>query len=556
MKKQLLLFVMILLPMVANADAVEINGVYYNLITKGGSNDAEVTSNPNKYTGTVVIPESVTCDNTNYNVTSIGNSAFYGCSALLSVNIPNSVTNIGDNAFYGCSILTSVNIPNNVINIGDYAFKNCSSLPSISIPNSVTSIRNYTFQGCSNLTSIVIPNGVKSIGLAAFSQCSGLTSVAIPNSVTSIGGSAFNGCSGLPSITIPNSVTSIGNNAFDNCSSLNSVTIPNGITKIEERTFRRCSSLTSINIPNSVTKIGEYAFEFCSSLISIVIPSSLTKIEGWVFHGCSSLTTISIPNSVKLIDYGAFYGCSSLNSVTIGSGINTLGHEVFASCPELKDVYCYAINVPYTQLDVFRDSYIEHASLHVPAESVNAYKTADPWKNFKNIVSLAGGDVPEPSKCATPSINYTNGKLMFNCETEGAECQYTISDNDIMSGSGNEVQLTVTYNISVYATKSGYDNSETATATLCWIDKEPTTEGITDGVAQIPSKAVLIQSEGGILKVEGIDEGTQVAVYTPDGKQAGSAICRNGAALVGTSIQPGNTAIVKIGEKSVKVIVK
>ena len=146
--------------------------------------------------------------------------------------------------------------------------------------------------------------------------------------------------------------------------------------------------------------------------------------------------------------------------------------------------------------------------------------------------------------------------MTFTSETEGAVCQYSITDTDIKAGSGNEVQLGVTYNISVYATKLGYENSETATATLCWIDVEPKTEGITDGVAQVPSEAVLIQSEGGILKVEGVDDGTQIAVYTPDGKQAGSAVCSNGAALVGTSIQPGNTAIVKIGEKSVKVIIK
>lgn len=114
----------------------------------------------------------------------------------------------------------------------------------------------------------------------------------------------------------------------------------------------------------------------------------------------------------------------------------------------------------------------------------------------------------------------------------------------------------MTYNISVFASKFGYENSETATATLCWIDATPQTEGITNGVASIPANAVLIQSEGGILKVEGVDEGTPVSVYTLDGKQAGSAVSRNGVALVGTNIQPGNTTIVKIGNKSVKVIMK
>ena len=173
-------------------------------------------------------------------------------------------------------------------------------------------------------------------------------------------------------------------------------------------------------------------------------------------------------------------------------------------------------------------------------------------------IVLGNGGITEPvtTKCEKPSISYRNGELVFSSATEGAEYVYDITDEDIKQGYTDKVQLTATYNISVYATKAGYDNSETATATLCWIDKEPTTEGITDGVAQIPSKAVLIQSEGGILKVEGIDDGTQVAVYTLDGKQAGSAVSRNGAALVGTSIQPGNTAIVKIGERAVKLLIK
>jgi hypothetical protein len=258
---------------------------------------------------------------------------------------------------------------------------------------------------------------------------------------------------------------------------------------------------------------------------------------------------------VTSIGEEAFYECSGLTSITIGSGINSIGKTAFASCPELTDVTCYAENVPSTYTNAFKDSYIEYATLHVPTSAVNAYKAADPWKNFKSIVAI-DGTTPETPKCEKPTISYENGQLKMSCATEGVEYVTDITDADIKKHYDATISLTATYNISVYATKSGYDNSETATATLCWIDKEPTTEGITDGVAQIPSKAVLIQSEGGILKVEGVDDGTLVTVYTPDGKQAGSAVCRNGAALVGTSIQTGNTAIVKIGEKTVKVIVK
>ena len=199
MKKQLLLLAMILLPLVASADGVEIDGIYYNLVSK--IKEAEVTSNPNKYRGTVVIPESVTYEGLNYNVMSIGSSAFYYCSGL-----------------------------------------------------------------------------------------------------------------------------------------------------------------TSINIPNNVKRIGASAFS----------------------------------------------GCSRLIFATIGSGIKNIGQETFASCPELTDVYCYATDVPNTNTDAFKDSYIEYATLHVPVESVDAYKAAEPWKNFKEIVALTDDD-PKPDATGISVVRNAEG---------------------------------------------------------------------------------------------------------------------------------------------------
>ena len=216
---------MMMLPLVASADAVEINGIYYNLITK--AQQAEVTSNPNQYTGSIVIPESVNYNEVTYSVTSIGNKAFRDCSALTSIKMPNSVTSIGGEAFAYCIGLTSVTIPNSVTTIIFGAFAGCYSLTSINIPNSVTKIDDEIFSGCSSLTSIIIPNSVTSIGGYAFLGCSGLTSITIPNSVTSIGDYAFANCSGLTSVTIGCGVTSIGDNAFDG------VDIPTIISLIE-----------------------------------------------------------------------------------------------------------------------------------------------------------------------------------------------------------------------------------------------------------------------------------------------------------------------------------
>ena len=274
-----------------------------------------------------------------HSVTSIGDSAFYGCLysiyndyencrylgnetnpyAILyhfnsnseSYDIHTSCKSIFKDAFYNCSSLTSIVIPDSVTSIGDGAFYYCSSLTSINIPNSVTSIGDDTFSGCSKLTSITIPNGVRSIGDFAFDRCSKLTSINIPNSVTSIGENAFSS-TGLTSITIPDSVTSIGDGAFYHCSSLTSINIPNSVTSIGDGTFYLCSSLTSINIPNSVTSIGDNAFRDCRSLTLINIPNSVTSIGSYAFSGCSNLTSIIIPISVTSIGGYAFKSCDKL----------------------------------------------------------------------------------------------------------------------------------------------------------------------------------------------------------------------------------------------------
>ena len=287
-----------------NADPVEIDGIWYNLISK--ANVAEVTRNPSlpdyaaTYSGEVTIPDKVIYEGEEYSVTSIGKEAFYVCKKLTSVTIPNSVISIGQDAFGGCRSLTSM-----------------------IIPNSVTSIERGAFNECSGLTSLTISSNVTSIGNAVIYGCSSLTSVTIPNSVTSIGPYAFWGCSGLTSLTIPNSVTSIDHDAFSGCSSLTSVTIPNSVTKIEYETFQNCSSLTSITIPSSVTSIGWKAFNGCSNLKSITIGSGVTSIKEKAFSQCSELkdvycmaenvpTTLSDAFENSYIDYATLHVPESL----------------------------------------------------------------------------------------------------------------------------------------------------------------------------------------------------------------------------------------------------
>ena len=578
--KRLLATIILMLTMTASSFAVEveINGLWYELSSETKEAKVIQYKNDNKYSGDVIMPETVEYEGASYSVTGIEKGAFIGCMGLTSITIPNSVTSIGDYAFRECSSLTFVTIPNSVTSIGEYAFRECSGLTSITIPNSVTSIQysafekctcltsvtigssvtsigGYAFYGCIGLTSVTISNSVTSIGESAFKDCSSLTSVTIPNSVTSIGDYAFYYCTGLTSVTIgnsvksigsgafsccgihltsvyisdleawckiafesganplstahhlflngeeikdlviPNSVTSIGSYAFKNCSDLTSITIPNNVTSIGNESFSGCCSLTSVTIPNSVTSIGYGAFEYCSGLTSITIPNSVTSIKNSAFVGCSSLTSvtipqnvtsiedytfgkcsgltsITIPNSVTSIGESAFGGCSGLTTITIGSGVETIIERAFANCPELTDVYCHAENVPSMKdnkgrscTDVFENSSIDYATLHVPTNSIYAYKSTEPWSGFKEIVGL-DGSMPETPKCATPTISYENGEIVFGCETEGVEYISEVTAPDANKYNDSKISLSQVYKVSVYAVKNGYDNSDTVTAEI------------------------------------------------------------------------------------------
>ncbi len=340
-------------------------------------------------TGNIVIPSTVMYEGEEYNVTSIGADAFYGCSSLTSITIPESVTEIGDYAFDGCSSLTSIDVAsnnNNYTSIGGVLFSKDKTIlikypggkkdvTSYTIPEGVTKIEITAFWGCSSLTSVTIPSSVTSIGADAFWGCSSLTSITIPEGVTAIANGAFYHCSSLTSITLPESVTSIGFGAFAGCSSLTSITIPEGVTEIGERAFYYCSSLTSITLPSSVIEIeGYFAFDGCSSLTSIDVASnnnnytsiggvlfskdktiliqypegkdatSYTILEGvteigyGAFDGCSSLTSITIPESVTEIGDLAFYYCSSLTSITILEGVTSIGSYAFDGCSSLTSI--------------------------------------------------------------------------------------------------------------------------------------------------------------------------------------------------------------------------
>ena len=427
MKQRTLFFIIVLLStLTASAYDAEIDGVYYNLNTS--TKEATVTSGDNEYTDSVTIPETVKYYKVPYSVTSIGRRAFYGCSSLTSVTIPNSVVSIGEGAFIYCSGLTSVTIPNRVISIGNGAFQDCSGLTSLTIPNSVTHIGYCAFYGCSSLTSVTIPNSLTSIEDAAFASCSGLISISVENGNTVY--DSRDNCNaiiktatktlivGCKNTVIPNSVKSIGDLAFYGCSGLTSVAIPNSVISIGESAFHACSGLTSLTIPNSVISIGIYAFAACYGLTSLTIPNRVILIRDYVFEGCSNLKSVTIPNSAKSIGEGSFLNCSSLTSVTIPNSVKSIWDIAFKGCSSLTDVYCYAESVPTTSDYAFGrpGTPIYSATLHVPADSLEAYKATIPWKWFSTIVALTNEETTVKGIMSTQqdTDRLPDGKFMKN----------------------------------------------------------------------------------------------------------------------------------------------
>jgi hypothetical protein len=203
MKKQVVLFLLALLPMMAGGkiiDGVGINGLYYNVDTE--TKEALVTfSWGAQYTGRITIPDKFTYEGIEYTVTAIGKIAFNTCTGLIAVTIPNTVTSIGDGAFGGCSSLSSIVIPNGVTKIGHDAFIDCTSLTTITLSNNLEDIDNELFCFCESLRSIVIPNSVKRILDFSFAYCNRLSKVVIGSSVKELSHSVFFQCSNLSKVS-------------------------------------------------------------------------------------------------------------------------------------------------------------------------------------------------------------------------------------------------------------------------------------------------------------------------------------------------------------------
>ena len=470
-----------------------------------------------KYIGTM--PEN-TSISLKEGTTAIVGKAFHECSGLISIDIPNTVTSIGMGAFTYCSNLTSVIIPQGVTSIGTSAFNSCYSLASVSIPNSVTSIGSGSFYKCKALTEIVIPNSVIEIGYNAFQNCSNLTSVIIGNSVTLLNNSAFSGCSRLTDVyCYVENVPSTGSNVFTE-STIRSTTlyVPalalenyknsepwsgfGNIVALDDEQVVEDVAINETNFPDENFRNwilerygsdGVLTDDEIASADKISFPDirvqSLKGIEyftalGTLYFCDSPITTLDVSKNTEL----TYLGCPNCQLTSLDVSKNT----------KLTSLYCNGNNL--TSLDVSQNTALKNLAIYnnqikgaemdtlvesLPTVSSGTlyaiYNTDEQNEMTTTQVAAAlakgwtpkymvngrwqdyAGSEPEVMKCATPVVAFYDGKLVFMCETEDVEYKYQIATPLMSESDGTNVSMPTKIQLIIYATKDGYEPSDTVT---------------------------------------------------------------------------------------------
>ena len=472
-KRLALVAALLLGAITSSAHDFVVDGIYYNKNENGTTVSVtykgyDYNQYVDEYSGSVTIPASVTYSGKTYSVTTIGSMAFYGCSGLTAVEIPNSVTSIGYSAFRHCDGLTRVDIndveawcnitfdyyssddfSSNPLYYAHHLYLNGSEVTNLIIPSTITKINDIAFASCSGLTAVSIGNGVTSIGNYAFTWCSGLTTVEIPNSVTSIGIYAFNGCSGMTRVDI-NDVEAWCNITFDYYSS-------NPLYNAHHLHLNG-SEVTNLIIPSTITKINNYAFERCSGLTAVEIPNSVTSIGYSAFSGCDNLELVfyNAKKCTEATDY--VFDSDKKITFVIGAEVEQIGDNVLRtwSSYNTKKIVSHATTPPVIASNTF---YTTSCPLYVPKDSYAKYWTADVWGEFSDMRQIEN-----------PVTKIELNKGAMNLATNST------------------VQLTATINPDNATLKDIYWSSDASTVAL--VDQYGYVEGLKSGMATITAMAI------------------------------------------------------------------
>lgn len=356
-----------------------------------------------KYLSIIDLPEGIE---------RIGNEAFYGCDHLAKVNLPQSLKSIGSEAFRNCPF-TAIRLPHQLQSIGSNAFSytklteieipatarlegSLGYIPSLSQINVAPGSEAYTCengilysqQGTTLHTfpmgkggAVNVPQGVRRIGSYAFSH-SKVSSVILPESIEEIGKGAFSNCSALTSCHLPESLGMLKDATFDGCTRLQQVNLPHTLTDIGIKAFHNCESLREISLPEGLKSIGSEAFRNCKSLTQVAIPAGVTTLAYKVFNECHALTHITLAEGLTVIEESALDNCN-LSELVIPSTVNSIGKKMVEKNRNLQKIEVRAARPPELKSDSEKK-----VPLYVPEASIELYRNAKNWKNYKTILPI------------------------------------------------------------------------------------------------------------------------------------------------------------------------
>ena len=406
------------------------DGLYYLLDYSDNTAAVFEPVNYGRYTGDIVVPDTVEMDGIKFAVTTINDGAF-SRARLTSLKLPKTLKKIGDWAFQQTSGLKTFNIPETVTSIGESAFRELPDLTRIHIPASVEVMEDHAIGGCPLLESITIDEGNTHYGiydgvlmdkaqtrLIVYPAKLPGTTYTVPATVKTLDKLAFREVTNLKSVTIPAAVSNLEYDMFEYSYSLEEINIDhantnycsedgvvystkkdslivypdgkpdksytvNAATKvIEEYAFANASQLEKVTVPEGVTTISNAAFFQCYSLKEVSFPESVTTMEGTIFAYCEKLESVILPQHITKISMVTFFGCKSLRSVTIPAEVTYIDLAAFYECESLKEVTCLGTTPPTADSSAFVMLQTNQITLYVPAESVDLYKAAPIWKDF------------------------------------------------------------------------------------------------------------------------------------------------------------------------------
>ncbi len=322
------------------------------------------------------------------------------CEAIdCAYDITSSVVHIGRTVNYQGVEMT-------VEDIRPYTCYDNDHMKALHLDGYVGDVGDYAFYDCDSLAGIIIPNTVDSLGASCFEGCTALTQAILGDSITEIPGSCFRDCSALPKITIPAAVKRIYNNVFEGCTSLANVTIADrdsvltlGYNKAyyssedDEPMFADCPLNTVYiggNISYSTDASDGYSpFYRNTSLESVTITDKETEISENEFYGCTNLKNVTLGDGIETIGSYAFSGCAALEDFTFGSSLDSIGKEAFSNCTAMTRLVSRTAEPPVCGPQALDDINKWTCKLYVPDASIDAYQSADQWKEFFFITDIA-----------------------------------------------------------------------------------------------------------------------------------------------------------------------